>query len=106
MSKQNKLILVDGSGYIFRAYYALPPMSREDGTPVNAVFGFTNMLVKLIEDNGKEKLIVVDGLSNFIVVDDNDVLLILPREREQNVKKFLTEIKQNDFSNYNNHNSC
>ena len=59
MSKQNKLILVDGSAYIFRAYYALPPMSRKDGTPVNAVFGFTNMLVKLIEDYREEKLIVI-----------------------------------------------
>ena len=59
MDKQNRLILIDGSGYIFRAYYALPPMSRKDGTPVNAVFGFTNMLVKLIEDYGHEKLIVI-----------------------------------------------
>ena len=59
MNKQNRLILIDGSGYIFRAYYALPPMSRKDGTPVNAVFGFTNMLVKLIEDYGHEKLIVI-----------------------------------------------
>ena len=45
MKKENRLILIDGSAYIFRAYYALPPMSRKDGTPVNAVFGFTNMLV-------------------------------------------------------------
>ena len=59
MNKQNRLILIDGSGYIFRAYYALPPMSRKDGTPVNAVFGFTNMLVKLIEDYSEEKLIVI-----------------------------------------------
>ena len=59
MDKQNRLILIDGSGYIFRAYYALPPMSRKDGTPVNAVFGFTNMLVKLIEDYSNEKLIVI-----------------------------------------------
>ena len=59
MNKQNRLILIDGSGYIFIAYYALPPMSRNDGTPVNAVFGFTNMLVKLIEDYGNEKLIVI-----------------------------------------------
>ena len=34
-------------------------MNRSDGTPVNAVYGFTNMLVKLIEDYGNEKLIVV-----------------------------------------------
>ena len=59
MSEHNRLILVDGSGYIFRAYYALPPMNRKDGTPVNAVFGFTNMLVKLIEDYSDEKLIVI-----------------------------------------------
>ena len=37
MNKHNRLVLIDGSGYIFRAYYALPPMSRKDGTPVNAV---------------------------------------------------------------------
>jgi len=54
-----KLILIDGSAYIFRAYYGLPPMSRPDGTPINAVFGFTNMLVKLIEDYRNEKMIVV-----------------------------------------------
>jgi len=59
MSKKYRLILIDGSGYIFRAYYALPSMSRGDGTPINAVYGFTNMLVKLIEDYGHEKLIVV-----------------------------------------------
>ena len=59
MKKQNRLILIDGSAYIFRAYYALPPMSRADGTPVNAVFGFTNMLVKLIEDYSQEKLVVI-----------------------------------------------
>ena len=59
MNKENRLILIDGSAYIFRAYYALPPMSRKDGVPVNAVFGFTNMLVKLIEDYREEKLIVI-----------------------------------------------
>ena len=59
MKKENRLILIDGSAYIFRAYYALPPMTRKDGTPVNAVFGFTNMLVKLIEDYREEKLIVI-----------------------------------------------
>jgi len=37
----NRLILIDGSAYIFRAYYGLPPMNRPDGTPINAVFGFT-----------------------------------------------------------------
>ena len=48
--RQNELFLIDGSGFIFRAYHALPPLNRPDGTPVNAVLGFTNMLVKLISD--------------------------------------------------------
>ena len=42
-----KICLVDGSGYIFRAFYGLPPMTTPDGTPVNAVYGFTNMFMKL-----------------------------------------------------------
>ena len=42
------LYLVDGSGYIFRAFHALPPLTRPDGTPVGAVLGFTNMLWKLL----------------------------------------------------------
>ena len=54
-SNPDQLVLVDGSGYIFRAYYALPPMFRSDGIPVNAVFGFCNMLLKLIEDIQEEK---------------------------------------------------
>ena len=54
MKDFQKLVLVDGSGYIFRAYYALPNMNRSDGTPVNAVFGFTNMLLKLLEDVQKD----------------------------------------------------
>ena len=41
--------LIDGSGFIFRAFHALPPMTRSDGTPVNAVMGFCNMLIKLID---------------------------------------------------------
>jgi len=42
--------LIDGSGYIFRAYHALPPLTRSDGTPVGAVQGFCNMLWKLLDD--------------------------------------------------------
>ncbi|MBM3490481.1 MAG: DNA polymerase I [Alphaproteobacteria bacterium] len=44
------LYLVDGAGYLFRAYHALPPLSRPDGTPVNAVYGFCTMLEKLLDD--------------------------------------------------------
>jgi len=47
---EDHLYLVDGSGFIFRAYHALPPLSTSDGTPTNAVSGFTSMLLKLMED--------------------------------------------------------
>jgi DNA polymerase-1 len=53
------LILIDGSGFIFRAFHALPPMTRPDGTPVNAVFGFTNMLAKLLKDHVGTHLAVI-----------------------------------------------
>ena len=44
------LILVDGSGFIFRAYHALPPLTKSDGTPTGAVSGYCNMLFKLINE--------------------------------------------------------
>ena len=54
MATDNHLFLIDGSGYIFRAYYALPPLYRKsDGLPTGAVNGFCNMLYKLIEDTNK-----------------------------------------------------
>ena len=53
------LLLVDGSGYIFRAFHALPPLTRDDGTPVNAVLGFTTMLLKLVEDSDADHLAVI-----------------------------------------------
>ncbi len=46
------LHLVDGSAFIFRAYHALPPLTRKsDGLPIGAVAGFCNMLFKFVEDN-------------------------------------------------------
>ncbi|WP_075533828.1 DNA polymerase I [Candidatus Pelagibacter communis] len=51
IKKTDHFYLVDGSGYIFRAYYALPPLSRKsDGLPTGAVSGFCSMLFKLLED--------------------------------------------------------
>ncbi len=51
LKKGDHLFLVDGSGYIFRAYHALPPLTRKsDGLQVNAVLGFCNMLWKLLND--------------------------------------------------------
>ncbi len=58
-SRRPHLILVDGSGYIFRAYYALPPMTRSDGTPTNAVFGFCSMLMKLMDDTDADHVAVI-----------------------------------------------
>src|SRR5690606_36152553 len=50
-NEQEELFLVDGSGYIFRAYYALPQhLTNPAGTPVGAVLGFSNMLLKLLTD--------------------------------------------------------
>jgi DNA polymerase-1 len=53
------LYLIDGSGFIFRAYHALPPLSRPDGTPVGAVYGFCNMLSRLMAQHNGHKLLVV-----------------------------------------------
>ena len=58
-AKRKTIYLVDGSSYIFRAFHALPPMTRPDGTPVNAVYGFTNMLTKLVEDTGAEYMAIL-----------------------------------------------
>jgi DNA polymerase-1 len=56
LGKNDHLYLVDGSGYIFRAYHALPPLTRKsDGLPVGAVSGFCNMLVKLLNDMGAQE---------------------------------------------------
>lgn len=57
------LTLIDGSGFIFRAYHALPPLTRPDGTPVGAVAGFCNMLVKLLRDPDAAHLAVVFDVS-------------------------------------------
>ena len=52
IQKKDHFYLIDGSGYIFRAYYALPPLSRKsDGLPTGAVSGFCSMLFKLLEDS-------------------------------------------------------
>ena len=58
LSKET-LFLIDGSGFIFRAYYALPPLTRKDGTPVGAVLGFTNMLTKVLTEMNAHYLGVI-----------------------------------------------
>lgn len=69
MKKGDHLFLVDGSGYIFRAYHALPPLTRKsDGLPVGAVSGFCNMLWKLLKDARDTTLGIVP--THFAVIFD------------------------------------
>tara|TARA_B100001059_G_scaffold166741_1_gene166348 strand:- start:673 stop:3357 length:2685 start_codon:yes stop_codon:yes gene_type:complete len=59
--QQDKLVLVDGSSYLFRAYHALPPLTNSKGFPTGAIYGVINMIKKLLED---------ETASNFIVIFD------------------------------------
>ena len=69
MKKGDHLFLVDGSGYIFRAYHALPPLNRKsDGLPTGAVLGFCNMVWKLIQDARNTDVGVVP--THFAVIFD------------------------------------
>lgn len=69
MKKGDHLFLVDGSGYIFRAYHALPPLTRKsDGLPVGAVSGFCNMLWKLMLDARNTDVGIVP--THFAVIFD------------------------------------
>lgn len=58
-AQRKTLYLIDGSGLIFRAYHAMPPLTAPDGTPVGAVLGFSNMLVKLLNDFQARHIAVV-----------------------------------------------
>ena len=57
--KPHHVYLIDGSGFIFRAFHALPPMTRADGTPVNAVYGFVTMVMKLLEETDADHIAVI-----------------------------------------------
>ncbi|WWT17329.1 DNA polymerase I [Pararoseomonas sp. SCSIO 73927] len=59
VNTERHLILVDGSGYIFRAFHALPPMTNPAGVPVNAVFGFTQMLANFLSKHAGSHIAVV-----------------------------------------------
>ena len=47
---KRKVYLVDGSGYIFRAFYAVAPLKTKEGFPTNALYGYTRMLLKLLNE--------------------------------------------------------
>ncbi len=53
------LFLIDGSGFIFRAFYALPPLTNPEGTPINAVYGYCNMILNIFKKFKPEQIIVV-----------------------------------------------
>ncbi|MBC2776336.1 DNA polymerase I [Parasphingopyxis marina] len=65
MSEEKHLYLVDGSSYIFRAYHRLPPLTNQHGEPVGAVYGYTTMLWKLVDQLNAE-----DGPTHMAVILD------------------------------------
>ena len=70
LKKSDHFYLIDGSGYIFRAYYALPPLSRKrDGLPTGAVSGFCSMLFKLLEDSKSDD--TINKPTHFAVIFDS-----------------------------------
>ena len=70
IQKTDHFYLIDGSGYIFRAYYALPPLTRKsDGLPTGAVSGFCSMLFKLLEDAKSDRNL--NKPSHFAVIFDS-----------------------------------
>jgi DNA polymerase I len=55
---QERLVVIDGNSLVHRAFYAMPPMSTEDGRPTNAIFGFMSMLLKILDDYKPQYLCV------------------------------------------------
>jgi DNA polymerase-1 len=62
-----KIALIDGYGFVFRAYHSLPDLTRNDGTPVGAVFGFTNMIIKILASLDVSHIAIIfdSGGKNF-----------------------------------------
>ena len=56
---QQQVVLVDGSGYLFRAFHALPPLANADGMPTGAIYGVMNMLRRLEQDYPDAEIVVV-----------------------------------------------
>ena len=81
--------LVDGSGFIFRAFHGLPPMSRPDGVPVNAVYGFTTMLMKLLQDSDADHVAVIfdAGRATF----RNDIYPLYKAQRPETPEELVPQ---------------
>ena len=87
IKKSDHFYLIDGSGYIFRAYYALPPLSRKsDGLPTGAVSGFCSMLFKLLEDSRADES--KEKPTHFAVIFDS--------AKKISEMKFIKIIKQTE----------
>ncbi len=67
---RRSLVLVDGSGYVFRAFHALPQLNNSRGLPVNAVYGFIRMLMKLLKDTRPTHIAVVFDSAKKTFRDD------------------------------------
>ena len=64
------LFLIDGSGFIFRAFYAIPLLTNSQGIPINAVYGYCNMILNIYEKFKPEQIIVVFDTKkkHFVVI--------------------------------------
>ncbi|MEK7102461.1 MAG: PIN domain-containing protein, partial [Patescibacteria group bacterium] len=60
---ENKLVIIDGNAIIHRAYHALPPLTIKDGTVVNAVYGFSSILLKVLQELKPTHLVVTFDLA-------------------------------------------
>ncbi|MEA3485745.1 MAG: DNA polymerase I, partial [Candidatus Aerophobetes bacterium] len=56
MKKGEKLVLIDGNALLYRAFYALPPLTNSKGIPTGAIYGFTRMLIKLLREEEPDYL--------------------------------------------------
>ena len=70
INTRQKLILVDGNNYAYRAFYAIPNLSNSKGFPTNAIFGFINMLMKLLREQSPHYMAVVFDVKGPVIRHD------------------------------------
>ena len=93
VDQKSHVVLVDGSGYIFRAYHALPPLTRRtDGLVIGAVAGFSNMLFKLLREQTGE-----NRPTHFAVIFDANTPLISVSKPENILATLVYSGQSNDL---------